>query len=495
VKQWTKQFGRAASQHNIAYSVIEHSIDQGFVIAGETTASGAGTRDFMLIKTTWLGVKQWAKTYGGTGSDIAYCVIEHSIGNRLVIAGQTASFGAGGDDFMLVVEPSDGSGTNAGANATPPESAETLTEATPTTTQAFQTLTEDDITTLVDADQTITTTVTVANPSQSPSQSASVSLSGTSAASASASPSGTSAASASASSTSAASASPSGTSAASASASASLSGTSAASQTSSQTASQTNSVTPSASTSTYTSPNVDDPCDDNLCASGAGCVVVGSANQYTCDCTAISTADVRAVGRYCNTTVEGKPVSVGDGNCPGCESAFVCTDSYSGGDPDAFMKGVIPILAAAACGCANPPQALLDQFGAVQYQVQDDKSLCIEFTIYSGNPNITAADIVQELEDTPPDTFTVHTNRLTDFDPCDDEVDGCNSEGSGGDDSLLFIIIGVGAFCFLLLLGVVWYCIHKRVDRQYTLQNRVAAEERDVVTVQVGPRASTALKE
>ena len=110
-------------------------------------------------------------------------------------------------------------------------------------------------------------------------------------------------------------------------------------------------ATPSASASV--SANVDDSCDDHVCASGAGCVIVNSETQYMCNCTAISTAAVRMVGRHCNTTVEGKPVSVGDGNCPGCDSAFVCTDSYSGDDPDTYMESVIPLLAGVACGCGN----------------------------------------------------------------------------------------------------------------------------------------------
>jgi hypothetical protein len=486
----------------------------------------------MLVKTDSVGIELWTKTYGGSGYEEAWSVIEHSINNELVFAGRTLSFGAGSWDLMLVVQTSDGSGT-AGANAIPTEGTQLLTEADQTITQATQTLTEG-VVTLVDADQTVTTTVVFAiTPSQSPSTTKSVSRTrtpsttksvtktrtpstsqtpsqtssqtasqtasrtpskssgasstssqtpsqsssqtpsqtATSVASASASPSGTSAASQ----TASASISPSGTSAASASASS----TSAASRT----ASQTSSVTPSASASA--SANVNDPCDDHLCASGAGCVVVSDANQYTCDCTAISTAAVRVVGRHCNTTVEGKPVSVGGNNCPGCESAFVCTDSYSGDDPDKFMESVIPLLAGVACGCGNPPQALLDMFGAVQHQVQDDGSLCMEFTIYSGNPNITAADIVQELEDTPPDTFTVQTNRIADFEPCDDEVDGCNSGGSGGDDSLLFIIIGVAAFCFLLLLGIVWYCLHKRVGQQFMLQNEATTAANEVVVHKV----------
>jgi hypothetical protein len=83
-------------------------------------------------------------------------------------------------------------------------------------------------------------------------------------------------------------------------------------------------ATPSASASA--SANVDDPCDDHLCALGAGCVIVDSETQLMCNCTAISTATVRRVGHYCkNTTLEGKPLSVGDdnANCPGCASLFV----------------------------------------------------------------------------------------------------------------------------------------------------------------------------
>jgi hypothetical protein len=225
---------------------------------------------------------------------------------------------------------------------------------------------------------------------------------------------------------------------------------------------------------------VGDPCDDNECAINSTCAVMGSANQYTCDCTAISTADVRAVGRFCNATIEGKPVSVSGGNCPGCESAFVCTDSHSGDDPNTFMESVIPSLAGAFCGCANPPQALLDLFGAVQYQVQDDGSLCMEFTIYSGNPNATAADIVRELEDAPPATFSVQTTRPQNLKACKNEVDGCNAEGSG-DNSLLLTLIGVSVAFALLLLGIAWHCIHKRVGEQYKYQNEVSTTVNEVV--------------
>jgi hypothetical protein len=113
-------------------------------------------------------------------------------------------------------------------------------------------------------------------------------------------------------------------------------------------------ATPSASASV--SANVDGPCDDHLCASGTGCVVVDSETQYMCNCTAINTAAVRRVGQYCNTTLEGKPLSVGDGsaNCPGCASLFVTAEEFDGNDLDAYLQSIIPLLAAAYCRCWDP---------------------------------------------------------------------------------------------------------------------------------------------
>jgi hypothetical protein len=80
----------------------------------------------------------------------------------------------------------------------------------------------------------------------------------------------------------------------------------------------------------------------------------------------------------------------------------------------------------------------------------------------------------------PPSTFTMQTNRVKGFEPCEDKVNGC-TEDSSGDDSLLWIIIGVAAFCFLFLLVIVWYCIHKCIDRQFMLQDEVTPITNEVV--------------
>jgi hypothetical protein len=107
-----------------------------------------------------------------------------------------------------------------------------------------------------------------------------------------------------------------------------------------------------------------DVCDDNLCASDSACVVSDNGNKYTCDCTAMDglAKETVVVGRYCNITIEGKPVSVGVGDCPGCESLFVCDEAFDDSDPEEYKDGVRSNLAEAYCSCKNPEGSLLDRY-------------------------------------------------------------------------------------------------------------------------------------
>ncbi len=96
--QWNKKFGGSSTEE--AYSVIETN-DAGFMIAGFTNSFGAGNYDYWLVKTDSNGEMMWNQTYGGTSWDEARSVIQLNDGGY-AIAGMTASFGAGSNDFWLV---------------------------------------------------------------------------------------------------------------------------------------------------------------------------------------------------------------------------------------------------------------------------------------------------------------------------------------------------------------------------------------------------------
>jgi hypothetical protein len=95
---WNRTYGGTKTDH--ALSLIATS-DEGYAITGWTASFGAGLTDFWLVKTDALGNIQWNKTYGGTGEEYAYSLVETSDGGY-AIAGLTDSFGAGWRDFWLV---------------------------------------------------------------------------------------------------------------------------------------------------------------------------------------------------------------------------------------------------------------------------------------------------------------------------------------------------------------------------------------------------------
>ncbi|MDD5528644.1 MAG: T9SS type A sorting domain-containing protein [bacterium] len=100
---WTRTYG--GNGCDWSNSVIQTQ-DGGFIIAGGTSSSGAGSADVYLVKINSSGDIMWARTYGGTDSDEGYSV--QSVPGGFIIAGGTHSFGAGGDDFYLIRTNSSG---------------------------------------------------------------------------------------------------------------------------------------------------------------------------------------------------------------------------------------------------------------------------------------------------------------------------------------------------------------------------------------------------
>ncbi|MCW4054441.1 MAG: hypothetical protein NWE84_05930, partial [Candidatus Bathyarchaeota archaeon] len=95
---WNKTYGGTSNDYGRSFA---QTSDGGYAIAGNTRSFGAGGSDVYLVKTDVDGTMLWNKTYGGTSNDFGYFVVETGDGGY-AIAGQTASFGAGGSDFYLV---------------------------------------------------------------------------------------------------------------------------------------------------------------------------------------------------------------------------------------------------------------------------------------------------------------------------------------------------------------------------------------------------------
>jgi len=95
---WNQTYGGTGDEE--AFSLIE-TVDGGYSLAGY---SGG---DFWLVKTDSAGRHQWNRTYGGTGIDVACSVVETS-DEGYALAGYTDSFGAGGYDVWLVKTNSTG---------------------------------------------------------------------------------------------------------------------------------------------------------------------------------------------------------------------------------------------------------------------------------------------------------------------------------------------------------------------------------------------------
>jgi len=98
--QWARAL--RGNKYDWGLSVIQ-TPDHGFVVAGATPSSGEGGTDILVFKMDSAGSLEWAKTYGTSGEEMGYSIIQTSD------TGYMVSAKLGYDDIGVLKISSDGS--------------------------------------------------------------------------------------------------------------------------------------------------------------------------------------------------------------------------------------------------------------------------------------------------------------------------------------------------------------------------------------------------
>ncbi|MHA1191479.1 MAG: SBBP repeat-containing protein, partial [Promethearchaeota archaeon] len=98
VLQWNRTWGGSGYEYG---SAIALDSSDNIYITGVTNSFGMGDYDMCLVKYDPSGVLQWNRTWGGSDNEYGFAIALDSSEN-IYIAGETESYGAGGDDIYLV---------------------------------------------------------------------------------------------------------------------------------------------------------------------------------------------------------------------------------------------------------------------------------------------------------------------------------------------------------------------------------------------------------
>lgn len=101
---WTRIFGGDSADVS---NFIQLTSDSGYIVVGSTKSYGAGSSDGLIVKMDSAGNIDWARTFGGVGTDYAMSV-QQIADSEYIIAGYTDSYGIGGGDFYILKTNSSG---------------------------------------------------------------------------------------------------------------------------------------------------------------------------------------------------------------------------------------------------------------------------------------------------------------------------------------------------------------------------------------------------
>jgi hypothetical protein len=95
---WTKTYGGLVDD---IPEWIEQTDDRGYIITGGSYSFGAGDKDLFLLKLDSDGNDEWMVTHGGTGDEVGY-EVHPTIDGGYIVAGGTSSSGAGSSDLYVL---------------------------------------------------------------------------------------------------------------------------------------------------------------------------------------------------------------------------------------------------------------------------------------------------------------------------------------------------------------------------------------------------------
>ncbi len=88
-------------------TAVQETRDGGYVLAGATNSFGAGGQDILLVRLDDQGAVLWSSTFGGPGNERAEGVLLDPEDN-IIVFGTTDTHGAGSGDFYLIKADANG---------------------------------------------------------------------------------------------------------------------------------------------------------------------------------------------------------------------------------------------------------------------------------------------------------------------------------------------------------------------------------------------------